>query len=315
MGATVRIGTCSWADEALTKSWYPKGVRTAEERLRYYAERFSTVEVDSTYYRLPEEPMVARWAERTPPGFVFHVKAFGMMTRHPVRLEQVPPDLRELAAVDERGRVERPPRELRAEVFRRFREALEPLRAAGKLGGILLQFPSYVVPKPASYEYLEWARSELGGDQMLVEFRHRDWLEEDERARTLSFLEGLGASFVVTDSPRTEAKNLVPTVVATTSPTAYVRFHGRNAATWNVRGRSAAERFDYLYSGEELREWVEPLRRLSEAAEEAYAFFNNNGRSRAADPERLGEEIEIAQAPSNAVVLRGLLEEAGVPVS
>ena len=85
MAATIRIGTCSWADEALVKLWYPNGVRTAEERLRHYAERFSTVEVDSTYYRLPEEPMVARWAERTPPEFVFHVKAFGMMTRHPDR--------------------------------------------------------------------------------------------------------------------------------------------------------------------------------------------------------------------------------------
>jgi len=118
--AAIRIGTCSWADEALVKHWYPRGMRSAEERLRYYAERFSTVEVDSTYYRLPEPEMTARWAERTPPGFVFHVKAFGMMTRHPVRLEQLPPDLRELADVDERGRVERPPRELRAEVFQRF---------------------------------------------------------------------------------------------------------------------------------------------------------------------------------------------------
>jgi len=194
--AAIRIGTCSWADEALVKHWYPRGMRSAEERLRYYAERFSTVEVDSTYYRLPEPEMTARWAERTPPGFVFHVKAFGMMTRHPVRLEQLPPDLRELADVDERGRVERPPRELRAEVFQRFREALEPLRSAGKLGGILLQFPSYVVPKPTSYAYLEWAKEALAGEELLVEFRHRDWLTEGERARTLAFLEELGATFV-----------------------------------------------------------------------------------------------------------------------
>src|SRR3954470_23317980 len=109
MGAPVRIGTCSWADEALSKHWYPKQV-PAKERLPYYAERFSTVEVDSTYYRVPERSMVQGWADRTPEDFVMHVKAFGLMTRHPVRLEQLPPDLREGMPVDERGRVDRPPR-------------------------------------------------------------------------------------------------------------------------------------------------------------------------------------------------------------
>src|SRR6266567_9517676 len=172
MGAPVRIGTCSWADEALTKHWYPKEV-PAKERLAYYAERFSTVEVDSTYYRIPERSMVQGWADRTPDGFVMHVKAFGLMTRHPVKLEQLPPDLREGAPTDDRGRVDRPPREFRAEVFRRFLEALEPLRSTGKLGGILFQFPPYVVPKEASLDYLEWAREQLGADTMLVEFRHR----------------------------------------------------------------------------------------------------------------------------------------------
>src|SRR4051812_29232565 len=143
MTTPLRIGTCSWADEALSKYFYPKGL-PARERLPWYAERFSTVEVDSTYYRLPEPSTVAGWAERTPAGFVMHVKAFGLMTRHPVKLEQLPPDLRDGAPVDERGRVERPPRELRLEVFERFLAALEPLRATGKLGGILLQLPPYV---------------------------------------------------------------------------------------------------------------------------------------------------------------------------
>src|SRR5262245_28953324 len=113
--------------------------------------------------------MVQGWADRTPPGFVRHVKAFGLMTGHPVRLEQLPPDLREGMPLDERGRVDRPPRELRAVVFRAFLDALEPLRAAGKLGGILFQLPPYVVWKPSSYDYLEWARDQLGGDEMLVE--------------------------------------------------------------------------------------------------------------------------------------------------
>lgn len=305
--AEIRIGTCSWADESLSKYWYPPEVK-AGDRLGYYSERFDTVEVDSTYYRLPAEEMVARWAERTPDGFVMHVKAFGVMTRHPVKLEQLPPDLRDEVATDDRGRVERPSRELRAEVYRRFLAALEPLRAAGKLGGILLQLPSYIVYKPASLEYLEWARDQLEGEDMLVEFRHRSWLEDEHRGATLSFLEGNGASHVIVDAPKTEARNLVPTVVALTSGTAYVRFHGRNAATWNVRGKSAAERFDYLYSDDELAEWVEPLRELAGTAKTAYVFFNNNGRSEA-------DGGFVAQAPTNAVALRGLLAKAGVPVT
>jgi uncharacterized protein YecE (DUF72 family) len=305
VGARIRIGTCSWADESLVKYWYPRGVRSGEARLRYYAEHFDTVEANSTYYRLPDEEMVAHWAERVPNDFVMHVKAFGMMTRHPVKADMLPPDLREGAPVDERGRIDRPPRELRGEVFARFHAALEPLRAAGKLGGILLQFPSYIVYKPRSLEYLEWAKEQLRGDHMLVEFRHRSWLEDENRAAVLSFLEDLGATYVIVDAPKTEAKNLVPTVVALTSPTAYVRMHGRNAKTWNIRGRSAAERFDYLYSDEELREWTGPLAKVAEAAEEAYVMFNNNGRSQSSG----ADDRWLSQAPTNALMLRGILEQ------
>jgi uncharacterized protein YecE (DUF72 family) len=307
----IRIGTCSWADEALSKYFYPRGM-PARERLAYYAERSDTVEVDSTFYRLPPPEMVAGWAERTPDGFVMHVKAFALMTRHPVKLEQLPPDLRGEAAVDDKGRVERPSRELRGEVFDRFRAGLEPLRQAGKLGGILFQLPSYVVRKPASLDYLAWARERLDADEMLVEFRHVSWLEEEVRAETLAFLEELRATHVVVDAPRIEgAKNLVPTVVALTSPTAYLRFHGRNATTWNRRGGSAAERFDYLYTEDELREWVDPLRKLSSEAEQAFALFNNNASS-----PRPGAELgRVAQAAQNAFELRRILDEAGVPAS
>jgi uncharacterized protein YecE (DUF72 family) len=307
--AEIRIGTCSWADEALSKHWYPQGLKPGD-RLAYYADHFDTVEVDSTYYRLPVDTMVQRWAERTPDDFVMHVKAFGLMTRHPVKLEALPPDLRDDAPTDERGRVDRPSREFRGEVFRRFLEALEPLRSARKLGGILFQFPSYVVYKDRSLDYLQWAREQLGGDDMLVEFRHASWFDDEHRAATLRFLEELGAGHVVVDAPRIEgAKNLVPTVVAVTSPTAYVRFHGRNAETWNKRGGSAAERFDYLYSDEELHEWVGPLRELAEESEQAYAFFNNNATS----PD--GRGGRMAQAAANAQALQRLLQAEKVPVS
>jgi uncharacterized protein YecE (DUF72 family) len=307
----IRIGTCSWADEALSKYFYPPKF-PAKERLAYYAERFDTVEVDSTYYRLPSDSMVQGWADRTPDGFTMHIKAFGLMTRHPVKIEVLPEDLRDAMPVDDRGRVDRPPRELRGEVFRRFLSALEPLRSTGKLGGILFQFPPYVVYKDRSLEYLEWARSELGGDEMLVEFRHRSWLDDENRAETLSFLESIGAAYVTVDAPKSDtAKNLVPTVPAVTNGTAYVRFHGRNLGTWNKRGGSAAERFDYLYSDEELAEWVPTLQELAQQSEQAYAFFNNNSTSE--DPQNpLGR---ISQAAANAQQLRRLLDMNRIPAT
>jgi uncharacterized protein YecE (DUF72 family) len=303
MPAPVRIGTCSWADDALVKHWYPPGV-SARERLPWYAERFSAVEVDSTYYRVPEPSTVQGWADRTPDGFVVHVKAFGLLTRHPVRLEQLPPDLRGGMPVDERGRVDRPPREARGAVFDAFLAALEPLREAGKLGGILFQFPQYVVRRPSSLDYVEWAADRLGGDRMLVEFRHRSWFEEGAVAETLRWLEERRLSYVTVDAPRLDSTNVPLTVVAATTPLAYVRFHGRNAATWNARGGGAAQRFDHLYGEDELAEWVEPLRELAAGAEEAYAFFNNNNQTNG-----------VAQAPAGAQLLRRLLEEQEVPVA
>src|ERR671937_2743662 len=201
MAEPLRVGVCSWADETLTKHWYPKGVTSGEDRLRYYAERFDTVEANSTYYRLPDPHMVEKWVERTPPGFTMHVKAFGVMTRHPVKVAQLPSDLRDVPT-DARGRVERPPREFRAEVFERFHDSLEPLRSSGKLGGILMQFPSYIVCKPQSLEYLEWSQEQLAGDEMLVEFRHASWLDEENRAETLGFLERRGMTYVIVDAPR-----------------------------------------------------------------------------------------------------------------
>jgi uncharacterized protein YecE (DUF72 family) len=308
----IRIGTCSFADEALTKWFYPKGL-PSRERLPYYAERFDTVEIDSTYYHLPEEATTGGWADRTPDDFVFHIKAFGVMTRHPVRVQQLPPDLRDEAPVDDRGRVDRPSREFRAEIFKRFLEGVSPLQRDGKLGGILMQFPSYVVRKPASLDYLAWTREQLGDQELLVEFRHASWFEDDDaRDETLRFLDEHAMTHVVTDSPRVDAKTVVPTVVAVTGPSAYVRLHGRNADTWHKRGGGASERFDYLYSDEELREWVEPLRELAEEAENAYVLFNNNNRS-PGDPGD-GRDF-VAQAAANADRLRQILQEAELPVT
>ena len=296
----IRVGTCSWADDSFVKAYYPPGV----DRLRYYAERFDVVEANSTYYRLPDEALVARWADRLPDGFVMHVKAFGLMTRHPVKVGALPEDLRGAVSVDDRGRVDRPPDDVREEVFGRFIGALEPLRKAGKLGGTLMQMAPYVAPKQSSYDYLAWAREQLGSHTMLTEFRHKAWFEQAER--TLDFLRSNDMTHVIADTP------VFPVVVARTAPEAYVRFHGRNGATWYKRTGSTAERFDHLYSETELSHWACTLRELAdEGAENVYAMFNNNGRSAAGEApghvvdEPVGEYV--AQAPTNAATLKSLL--------
>ncbi len=300
MAATVRLGTCSWADRGLLQSWYPPAAASAEARLRYYAGHFDCVEVDSSYYAIPDAATVARWADRTPPGFTFHVKAFGLMTGHRVTPEQLPPDLRPgVAALLPNGGVAADPA-LRARVFRRFRAALAPLRTAGKLGGVLLQYPPGFRPGGEAQEALLEAREHLEGDEVLVEFRHRGWLERARIEETLSFLEQHRLTYVTVDAPRLDAPNVAPTVVAATTRTAYVRFHGRNAATWNVTGGRADDRFDHRYSEQELGEWVPALRDLAGTCERVYGMFNTN---------------RADQGPANAETLRALLARADVPVA
>ena len=301
MTATIRVGTCAWVEKGLIADWYPASATSAEARLRFYAEHYDTVEVDSSYYAIPSERTVANWADRTPPGFVFHVKAFGLMTGHRVRPEQLPADLRPLVAeVTATGRVV-PSDALRARVFERFRRALEPLRQAGKLGGVLFQLPPSATPGRAAWETIDHARAALDGDELLVEFRQRDWLAPELRDATLAGLRERGLTCVVVDAPAVTTANVAQTVVAATSDTAYVRFHGRNAATWNARGPGGASaRFDHLYSDAELGEWVEPLRELARATSKAYAMFNTNADT---------------QGPDNADRLRELLVAHRVPVA
>jgi uncharacterized protein YecE (DUF72 family) len=272
--SAVRLGTCSWADEGLVKVWYPRSMRSAEDRLRYYAERFDTVEVDSPFYRLPSPETAARWAERTPEGFVFHAKASKAMTGH-----------------EETDSLERATAE--------FRESLAPLEEAGKLRGVLLQFHPRFVKSSEAKDELRGVADLLAPLVPLIEFRHRSWMEEDERADTLRFLERERLAYVSVDSPRTRASNVLPRIAAATHEVAYLRFHGRNWKTWNKRTRTSGERFDWLYSRADLEEWVEPLAELAQS-HEVYALMNNN---------------RYDYAPRSAAVLRGLLEEAGVPVT
>jgi uncharacterized protein YecE (DUF72 family) len=272
--ATIRLGTCSFADEGLLKAWYPRGVSTAKARLGYYAERFDTVEIDSPYYHLPDPAVAGRWAQRTPPEFTFHVKAHASMTWH----DSEPTD----------------------RAFAEFRASLEPLELSGKLRGVLLQYHPRFTKSPDAKAELERAHARLEPLVPLVEFRHRSWMEPGEREDTLAFLERNELAYVSVDAPMTQASNVVARHAEATASLAYVRFHGRNAKTWNIRSEKSSDRFDWLYVPEELGEWVPKLAHLSEAADEVYAMFNNN---------------RDDFAPRSAVLLRGLLDEAGVPAS
>jgi len=261
----------------MVKAWYPSSVRSAADRLRFYSTRFDTVEVDSSFYGMPTPATAAAWADRTPPGFTFHVKAFAMLTRHGVRPEQLPAPLRASHEfeLDRYGRILHPSPDLRDRAFDLFVSALEPLRAQDKLGLILLQFPPYFAANAANRDYITSSVQRLAPLDVAVEFRHRSWLEEDSAGETFDLLADLGATYVCVDEPHLEAVNILPPLTAVTAGNAYVRFHGRNAATWNKRVGSAAERFKYLYTDEELQEWVRPVRQMAEQASATYLMFNN----------------------------------------
>ena len=277
MHGRIRVGTCSWTDPTMVRAWYPTSVRSAAERLRYYAGHFDTVEVDSSFYGLPTPATASLWAERTPPGFTFHVKAFAMMTRHGVRPEQLPPPLRAgwRHELDNQGRIVHPTPQLRQEVFGAFTEALQPLKTEGKLGLVLMQFPPYFVANEVNREYVAYSVAQLGGLRVAVEFRHASWLQGETAAQTLDLLARIGAAYVCVDEPHIAAQNVLPPLAAVTAESAYVRFHGRNASTWNARSVSAAERFKYSYSLDELGEWVAPISHLAEQTSTTYVMFNN----------------------------------------
>ena len=171
-----RVGTASWTDPTLVNSdlFYPPSVRSAEERLRFYAEQFNTVEVDSTYYALPAERNARLWTERTPDGFIFNVKPFALMTQHPAEMSRLPKQLREMVPAEERTnrQLTRPSKEVVDMAFQMFWSAMAPLREAGKLGMLAFQFPPYFIPKPPNLDYLASLPERLPGASIAIEFRH-----------------------------------------------------------------------------------------------------------------------------------------------
>ena len=258
-----RVVTASWTDPTLVKSdvFYPPSLRTSEDRLRFYAAQFNTVEVDATYYALLAEKNSHLWAERTPDDFVFNIKAFALLTQHAAEVSRLPLNLKAMLSEKERAerRLQYPSKEVLEMAFS-MSYALEPLRAADKLGMLLFQFPPYFVYRPSNLDYIAALPSRLPGDSIAIEFRHPSWITEDRRRETMDFLRANGLCYVSVDAPA--IPNAPPSFLETTGPEAYLRFHGRNKETWNARNITPAERFKYLYSERELAEWADRVREL-----------------------------------------------------
>lgn len=273
-----RVGTASWTDPSLTNSdlFYPSSVRSAEERLRFYAERFNTVEVDSTYYALPAERNAKLWAERTPEGFLFNIKPFALMTQHPAEISRLPEDLREMLPAGQRKerRLTRPSPEILDMAFQMFWSALAQLRQADKLGIVAFQFPPYFVATPANFEYIARLHERLPGAAIAIEFRHPSWVRDAQRAKTMRFLQSHRLYYTSIDAP--EDDSIVPSFIEATGDQVYMRFHGKNRTNWFRRNITAAERYKYLYSERELQSLARGLKNLEgQGVRRAYAIFNN----------------------------------------
>ena len=277
----VLVGSASWTDKSLIACgrFYPPKCKTAEQRLRFYAQEFPLVEVDSSYYGMPTPQNAQLWADRTPEHFTFNVKAFRIFTGHQTQPAVLHKDI-QLALGPELPRTlywKDLPAEIQAELWRRFVEALAPLREAGKLGAVHFQFAPWMLKNRESVAHVEHCVEQMAGHLVTAEFRHQTWFDGERADRTLDWLRGLGAVHTVVDAPQ-GFTNTVPMVWDVTNPRlALVRLHGRNAATWNIKGAvSSTSRFDYWYAQHELDAMVPEIRGLAERADRVHVIFNTN---------------------------------------
>ena len=279
---TVRTGIAGWIDKSLIDSglFYPMHAKSSEERLNFYASEFSLVEVDSTYYGMPKKENSDLWVARTPQGFTFDVKSFSLFTNHPTKPAALPKDIRDELPDKLREKstiyVEQMPDELLDVSWERFREALEPLRAAGRLGAVFFQFPPWFLPSSRSLAYVEQVQERMFGFQVAVEFRKPEWLDDRHRDGTLAFLRTRDIPYVAVDVPPGHATSMPSVHDVTSSKLAVVRFHGRNHETWDLKGAPPNLRFRYEYSDQELSEWVPKIKEMERSAKEVHAVMNNN---------------------------------------
>jgi uncharacterized protein YecE (DUF72 family) len=270
--AATLVGTASWTDKTLVQSgWYPKGVSSAEDRLRYYASHFRLVEVDATYYFLPSEQTVNAWRERTPRQFRFDVKAFSLLTQHPTEAKALPPGavpsgtsrvyLRHLdpAVVDD--------------VWARFVDTLLPLHRDHKLGAVLFQFPPWFTIKRANKDYVIECVERCRPLPISVELRNATWFRDDTRDETLEFFRRHRVPLVSVDTPAGERSSVPPLDVATSKRLAVVRLHGRGKPRPGLTRQAAAGA--YSYPRRTLEEWVEVVGRLAAQTRTVHVVFRN----------------------------------------
>lgn len=255
----VRVGTSGWSYPTGKGTWngifYPKK-RAAFDELRFYSDHFDTVEVNSSFYRVPAIETTKRWAERTPREFEFSIKLYQKFTHPEMFLKSTGKDPSDLASAD----------------VDEFRRAIDPIASAGKLGPLLAQFPASFKNEPNSRGYLEWLLSSFRDYQLAVELRHRSF--SDDPKPTLELLGQYGAALVQIDEPKFRfsiRQNLLPNV----RTFYYMRLHGRNAQQWWSHDHSE-DRYNYLYSAGELEPFAEAAKEAAREVKKAYLYANNH---------------------------------------
>jgi uncharacterized protein YecE (DUF72 family) len=271
----ILVGTASWSDPGFVQRWYPKGMR-ASERLGWYAQHFELVEVNSTFYSVPDLRMVERWCAATPDGFIFDVKLHQLFSFHSTAAKLLPADLQQRTETDANGRVKRTSA-LEESLIEAFLHSMAILHSAGKLGVLLLQLSPAFSPRKHKLGELEHLIEMLRDYQLAIEFRNRNWVIGDQFRETVKFLEQQHAIFVNVDAPPAEHFTISPSDLneITNPHLAYLRLHGRNARAY-LTGKTVAARFDYDYTDGEIDEVAERSKKLARANRELHVIFNNN---------------------------------------
>jgi uncharacterized protein YecE (DUF72 family) len=302
MAGRILVGTSSWADPGFVKEWYPPKL-AARERLPWYAERFEYVELNSSFYAVPDRTTVHKWVEETPDGFVFDVKAHRLLSRHSAPVESLPPELRDQAETTGRGRVTLTP-ELEAALAQRLVEETGPLAEAGKLGAYLVQLTPAFGPGRHELEELDGLIAALEPRRVAVELRHRGWLRDSRRDATLRWFADHDVAFVSVDAPPGDHFSIMPSDLdaVTADELAYLRLHGRNTDGY-LKGKSVAERFGWRYEDDELEQIAARARAMAEQAGEVHVAFNNN---RGDDAPTAAQRFRalLGQAPAGEEQLR-----------
>lgn len=302
----VLVGTASWSDKSLvaSKKFYPKEASTPEGRLRFYATKFPLVEVDTSYYAIPLAQTAQAWADRTPAHFAFNMKAFRLFTGHATSPSVLPPDLRaELPKTSKSTFYFKDVAPaLRDALWQRFKEALEPLRASGKLGMVHFQFAPWLLRNRSGRAHVALCVEAMRDYTVSVEFRNKTWFDDAHLGETLAFERELNVVHTVVDGPQGFHNSVPPVWESTHISYSLVRLHGRNHETWNIKGATvASERFDYDYPDAELEAIAVRVERLAPETFTTHVVMNNNnedqGQRNAATLTRILEARHRARVP------------------